>query len=210
MDKYPGISNELLEEWGYISKFPTYELTFFQHPITKEWCVGDQEKYFSTGIKDRIEARKFMHNLGREYLYEKYPSGVPKPEAKKKFSEKIAEYIGFLIGGLIIVAIASYLVSGFISDMSHIANAIIHSDSTPPVEGKEADCREYVSQHYTTNRDAALKYCMSDPEDENVPSTSGSPGYHYVQPYTKSNGTHVDGYIRSNPDGDKSNNINHK
>ncbi|MDQ0902746.1 hypothetical protein [Paenibacillus sp. V4I7] len=59
--------------------------------------------------------------------------------------------------------------------------------------------------------EASFAWCMSsfgDDYDQDI-GTGGS-GYHNVRPYTRSDGTQVNGYIRSNPDSSKSNNINGK
>lgn len=52
-----------------------------------------------------------------------------------------------------------------------------------------------------------------DPSDErsgfDIPTSNGSsPGVHYVDSYTRSDGTSVEGHFRSNPDGITSNNLN--
>ncbi|WP_051591032.1 hypothetical protein [Bacillus sp. UNC438CL73TsuS30] len=39
---------------------------------------------------------------------------------------------------------------------------------------------------------------------------NGNPGYHSVEGYYRSDGTHVNGYIRSNPDGNPNNNLGGK
>ncbi|WP_462410417.1 hypothetical protein [Neobacillus sp. Marseille-QA0830] len=51
--------------------------------------------------------------------------------------------------------------------------------------------------------------------DASVPSGDNnnygdSPGYHHVDGYYRSDGTHVNGYIRSNPDGNPNNNLGGK
>lgn len=50
---------------------------------------------------------------------------------------------------------------------------------------------------------------MEDSRDyPDEPSGDSSPGYHSVDGYYRSDGTYVQPYIRSNPDGNSSNNIN--
>lgn len=170
---------------------------FFKHPISCQWCVGSAKEYFSTGIKDREQAIEFL----RKKAVKAFPGYIPPSLLEGRFEwilPNLKKITPVLFMGLIVFGI-------------YFCFTKINWRSTPPEKSieelmaKAQFCANYPYHHH----------CIGGPDGSDdtdfYSSNSGTgnlPGYHYIDSYTRSDGTVVDGHMRSNPDGITSNNIN--
>ena len=69
-------------------------------------------------------------------------------------------------------------------------------------------CIELFNYEVDSNNDYYENYDNTPSEWGPGVDSNSNPGYHSVDGYYRSDATYVDSYIRSNPDGDTSNNLN--
>jgi hypothetical protein len=157
-----------------------------------EWTdLGDGNKSTVTLSGEKFISNRFLVPINRYIYWEQRTSLTIKAAEIKKsdlrdvpYKEPSVSLLGLgaaIITGIAIGEIADSLIDGV--DSVHTVDSVHAVDGAHAVNGVDA------------------------PETKDV-HTIANKGVHLVNGYTKANGTHVEGYLRSNPDGITSNNLN--